>query len=460
MERIDVSTNRRTALAVMAFVVLGIGIRWYNVAEARPVCPENPSASDDCFQLYGSLSDPLYTHLQARLIAQGHWFVNPFTALSEPADVPFEARARAADPSGPYVRSVGDPPAYQLLLGAASAVGLESGQSQRLLSSVLGAGTIVLAALLARRLAGDRAAIIAAAIAAVHPLLWINDGMLLSESIYAPIVLGGLLSAYRFRERPSPRRAAELGLVVMLAAMARGEAILLLPLLVLPMVLSVRELSWRARGQLLASAAAAAALLFVPWNIWINGQFREPVTMTAASGSVLSASSCDEHFYGKPLALFIYCKVDVDLPPGIDESQRDALVRDASTRYIRDHLRRLPLVMAVRVGRMWDVYGPQENLDLNIGVEDRGRLPSEWGLRTYYALLLPAAAGLVALRRRKVPIWPFASIALMVSITAATTFALTRYRVPADAALVVLAAVGIDAVARWVSRRRAAPADA
>lgn len=447
--------GRAAAIAVVALTLLGLGIRWWNIVEVRPICdPPREDPNPRCFDLYGGLSDALYGHLQGRLIAEGHWWVNPFDALSQPEDVPFSTRAQEVDPSGPYVASVGDPPLYQAFLGAASALGFQSGQSHRLLSALAGVSVVPLAAALALRLRSRRAAVLAAGIAAVHPLLWIGDGMLLSEAIYAPLVLGTLLAAYHLRAGPTPRRAAVLGLVVMLAAFARAEAMVLTAFLALPATLLAPRCTWRQRWALFGATAAAAAALFVPWNLWINSRFDRPVMMTAASGSVLSASACDEHFYGDPLALFIYCAVDVEVPPDADEAEQDALVRDAALEYIGDHLGRLPVVMAARVGRMWDLYGPSENLDMNIAVEGRGVWPSRTGLAVYYVLLPLAVVGGASMRRRRVPIWPMLTVAAMVTLTAALTFGLTRYRVPADAALVVLGAVGLDALLSQVVRLR------
>lgn len=449
--------GRVAAIAVVALTLLGLGIRWWNIVEVRPICdPPREDPNPGCFDLYGGPSDALYGHLQGRLIAQGHWWVNPFDALSQPDEVPFSTRAQEVDPSGPFVASVGDPPLYQAFLGALSALGFHSGQSHRLLSALAGVSVVPLAAALARRLRSRRAAVLAAAIAAVHPLLWIGDGMLLSEAVYAPLVLGALLAAYRLRARPTVRRAAVLGLLVMLAAFARAEALVLTAFLALPATLLAPGRPWRQRWALLGATAAAAAALFVPWNLWINTRFDRPVMMTAASGSVLSASACDEHFYGRPLALFIYCPVDVEVPPDADEAEQDALVRDAALDYITDNLGRLPVVMAARVGRMWDLYGARDNLDMNIAVEDRGVWPSRTGLWLYYALLPLAVVGGVAMRRRHLPIWPMLTIAAMVTVTAAVTFGLTRYRVPADAVLVVLGASGLDAVISRVAGHRSA----
>jgi asparagine N-glycosylation enzyme membrane subunit Stt3 len=56
-------------------------------------------------------------------------------------------------------------------------------------SVAIGTCTIVVIGLVANRLAGPRAGLLAAGIAAVYPNLWMNDGLVMSE---AP---GGLLVA-------------------------------------------------------------------------------------------------------------------------------------------------------------------------------------------------------------------------------------------------------------------------
>ena len=51
---------------------------------------------------------------------------------------------------------------------------------------------VVSLGLLVRRLAGDLPGIIAAVLAALHPLMWINDMMLLSEGLYQPLIVAVL----------------------------------------------------------------------------------------------------------------------------------------------------------------------------------------------------------------------------------------------------------------------------
>ena len=140
----------------------------------------------------------------------------------------------------------------------------------------------------------------------------------------------------------------------------------------------------------------------------------------------------------------------------LDESQRDAVPRQAAVDYTREHLGRLPVVMAARVGRLWDVYEPAESVRFNAVIEGRGLWASRAGI-VAYALLVPfALAGTYDRWRHRVPVSPLVAMPLIVTVTAAMTFGITRYRAPADAALVVAAAVGLELVAR---RWSPAPAD-
>jgi hypothetical protein len=116
-------------------------------------------------------------------------------------------------------------------------------------------------------------------------------------------------------------------------------------------------------------------------------------------------------------------------------------------------------VMAARVGRTWDLYVPElgsdpemlgQNVRLNWQVEGRGKRASEAGVLLYYAMLPAAAGGALVLWRRRVPLSPLLSMALVITVTSAFTFGVTRYRVPVDVMGVVLAGVGID---RLLQRR-------
>ena len=84
-----------------------------------------------------------------------------------------------------------------------------------------------------RRLAGDRAGLLAAGIAAAYPDLVAADGALMTESLFGALAAGMLLAALRLADAPGTGRAAVLGVVAGVAALARSEALLLLPLVLL-----------------------------------------------------------------------------------------------------------------------------------------------------------------------------------------------------------------------------------
>jgi hypothetical protein len=74
-------------------------------------------------------------------------------------------------------------------------------------------------------------------------------------------------------------------------------------------------------------------------------------------------------------------------------------------------------------------------------------------LFVYYILVPFAVVGLVAMRRRRTPIWPVLALFVIATFAAATTFGVTRYRAPAEVGLVLAAAIGISAAVAWVRGR-------
>jgi hypothetical protein len=183
--------------------------------------------------------------------------------------------------------------------------------------------------------------------------------------------------------------------------------------------------------------------------------------MTAGTGAVLSAGSCDVAYDGAFVGYYgancfdQYVKMGWEQwpDPTEEESVRDVPPRRAALRYIRENLSDWPRVAAFRVGRMWQLYKPTQDVDLDVNVEGRGRGPSTVGLWMYFVLLPFAVAGVVITKRRGLPISPLLAPAVVVSLTAALSFGVTRYRVPADGVLVVAAAVALDQLWRWLRDR-------
>jgi hypothetical protein len=303
----------------------------------------------------------------------------------------------------------------------------------------------VLAGLLGRRVAGDRAGLLAAVVAAIHPLLWLPDTSLMSESLYGVWVVLAVLLAFRYLDAPSASRAAAVGVAAGLATLTRGEALALAPLLAL--VLLARERSpLRTRVLRAAAIAAAFAVVLAPWTVRNAVTFAQPVLVSTNGNAVFAGSNCHQTYYVTVGLWHFPCYGPT--PPG-DESEQAAVYRRRGLDYARDHAGRLPAVLAARLGRVWDLYRPQQTLFYET-TEGRPAGPERWGVRLSWALMALAVGGVVVLRRRGARVGPLLVPAVMVSLMALVTYGSTRFRFAAEPMLVVLGAVALDALARRV----------
>jgi hypothetical protein len=421
--------------------------------------------------------DQLWYLRQAQYLGQGFGFVyrNPMLALGAPAGGYSE-----------LVPTAVHPPLYTAWLGlvALARVAAPDGHVPfRLAAALLGVGTIVAVGLAGRRLAGGRAGLVAAALVAVHPNLWVNDVLLFSESMYALTIGLVLLASVSFVADRSNRNAAFLGATVALAALARAEALLLVVLLVVPLVLWARTgaapgppVPVRRRLRHLAVAGTVTAVVVAPWVVRNALTFsRHPLTVSNGTGYVVEMSNCDQTYgevpptdgQGHLLAdaptdgLLGYWAVECDRTPWVagDETETGAVKLQAGLDYISAHRGRFPVVLAARVGRLWDVWRPDQSRELNAYLEGRGPVVAVAGLAAWYPLALLGVAGLVVLRRRRQPLTPYLALAALTTLTAAVSFGITRYRVGAEVALTLLAGVAVDALLRRRGAgRRAVPA--
>src|SRR3954452_1746123 len=161
--------------------------------------------------------DSQFFNAEANLVAEGKGYVEPFVEAAYGIGVPTAAH----------------PPLYPTVLAGLSALGLDSVLAHRAFGALLGGVTIVLIALIGRRVGGERVGLVAALVAALYPLLVAADGAPMSESLYGLLIAACLLVALRLREerqgdgRRALGLAAALGALIGLAALTRSEALLL-----------------------------------------------------------------------------------------------------------------------------------------------------------------------------------------------------------------------------------------
>ncbi|MDX6648186.1 MAG: hypothetical protein QOJ97_137 [Solirubrobacteraceae bacterium] len=378
------------------------------------------------------LSDAGYFHLLGNLIAEGRGFIRPF-------DLAFFDVVR---PTAEH------PPAWPVLLSAMSKLGGTSWDAHRVVACLCGTGTVVAIGFLGRRVAGERAGLIAAAIAAVYPLLWVADGSLMSESLYGLTIALCLLAAYRVLDRPTPGRAAVLGAAIGLAALTRGEALALIVLLAVPVAWKARARP-RGRAAILGLAVAGFLVVLAPWTIRNWTTFDRPVPVSTNSGTLLAGANCPPAYSGDQIGSWYFTCVRP--PRGQNEAQEAEALRSDGLDYARSHTGRLPAVLGARVLRTWDLFRPRQGVGF-AQAEGRAKWAEYAGVASYYGLLVLALAGLVVLRRRRAPLFVLLIPPVLVTLMSLVGYGLTRFRLAAEISIVVLAAVAVDEL---VARRRA-----
>ena len=260
-------SRRRFFAALAGIVVLGLLVRIAFVLAYAPT--ELP------------IADGLWFHAAAALLVKGKGLIEPF-------DYTFGAVTR---------QSAAHPPLWIFVLSLVSFFGGASVYAHQMTEVATAAIAVGVVGSLGREVAGDRAGLLAAALAAAYPMFWATQGDLYSESLYTVVVAALLLTAYRLLRKPTWRLAVLLGITAGLAALCRGEALLFLPLLVLPVALRARLP--RGRRRLLVVAACAGALvLLAPWTIYNLTRFDRPVLITTAVGGVIGGANCDTTYHG------------------------------------------------------------------------------------------------------------------------------------------------------------------
>jgi 4-amino-4-deoxy-L-arabinose transferase-like glycosyltransferase len=384
--------------------------------------------------------DPYFYHYGANLLVHGKGFIAPLQYIV------LHIRLDAAD----------HPPLYILFLAIPSAFGLGTTIVHMLWSACLGTATVALAGVVGRKVAGNRAGLIAAAIVALSPNLWVYDGAVLSETMAIFVATLALLMAYRAWEQPTWRRLGALGAVCGLAALARSELILLVPALLWPVALLAEAAPRRVRLARAGAVTLVAMVVITPWVGYNLARFRHPVLLSSQLETTLAGSNCADTYSGADLGLFTQTCLDLyPHDPHEEESVTAQTLRKGAQHFIRTHLSRVPVVMGARVGRVTGVYRVAQEIDLDVFVEGRERPLAITGLIVGYATGIAAIAGAVVLRRRRgPPVFPLVVLPAVVLVTVALTYATDRFRASAETALAVLAAVALDAIWQRVRTRR------
>jgi len=422
------ATSRRFFARLLIITAAGAAWRiWYVLG---PV-------TDRIHRLTG---DEFFYNWQARYFAEGRWFTNPFLLHNQ----------HVSEPTALH------PPLYTVFLAIPSALGFHTPTEHRIATMLLGVATIALIGILARRIAGDRAGLIAAVIAAAYPPLWSNDSVIGLETLYCFLVVLALLAVYRFWQNPTVAGAAIIAVCLALASLTRSEGIVLFALMGIPTALLAPGWDRAQRLRALGAMAAVGVLIIGPWVIRNLTTFQERTVLGTGFGLVLAYGNCDATYSGPKLGYWDNSCLR-EYTPGIEESVFDKDAFNQGKSYVEHHAGRVPVVLLARLGRIWEAYRPVQNVEFNEFFEQRGNATSWAVLIGYYVTVPFSIGGLVVMRRRRVPIYPILAIIGAITITAVLGFPVTRYRASFDAVTPVLVAVAVDALWRYWRRDRVEP---
>lgn len=383
------------------------------------------------------LNDSYYYSIQAGRNSEGQWFREGITNLPGAEHGPLTPLYLT-----PWSLGAGDDVPWQ-----------------RFATTLLGIATVAVIGLVGRRLAGPVVGLVAAGIAAVYPNLWINDSLVMSESLACLIVSVALLVALDFDRRPGLVRAAVLGVLVGLGALTRSEIALF--------GIGFAALAWwrssghRRRALMPVLVVGAALLTVAPWTIYNLGRFERPVLLSTNDGTTLLGANCDSTYYSDVGGWDVRCVLGAGVDAS-DASLRSREHRKLAVDYITDNAGRVPVVVLARLGRIADLYGLDSLVRLDRGEEKAGW--AVWAGIVSWWLLAPAAiVGWIVRGRADRPDddrakarWWLAVPPITVLVSTVVFYGAHRIRAPAEPVVVVLAAAGAVALYQgWTARRRA-----
>lgn len=326
---------------------------------------------------------------------------------------------------------------------------------QRLQMAVIGTVSVFAMAYLGRLVGGKRTGFLAAVITTLYVNVWINDGLIMAETLTFLLVTLITISVLQSIARPSPNRFAQIGLLCALAALTRAELAVLIPMIA---ALAAFVLRGRDRTKTSANIGAMMAVFVVvisPWVIWNQVRFDGQAFLSTNDGLTLAGANCDRTYFDDVGGWDIWCAYGVEVPEDADPAEASAIMRAAGLEYWRENLDRYPTVAAARLARLFSFGYLGASADASTA-EGRPVWLSQIGFLQYWTLIPLAIIGF----RRRTTLERFALLGAvpLVAMVGLVANAYVRFRVPSEVGLIVLASLGAEsvrsAVGRGLSERR------
>ncbi|MDQ6805516.1 MAG: glycosyltransferase family 39 protein [Actinomycetota bacterium] len=400
----EVGSRERRLLA--GAVVLGVAARIAYVLATRH---------------YPLAGDEIEYDAEGWLIAHGHFF---YTRL----------------PYGILHAGAWKPPGYPLWIGAWYALAGHHPLVVRLAQVPMGAMTIGLSWVLARRLFGARVATAAAFVVALYPLAFQYEGLVYSESLATPLTLAVLIVV--LTGTPTRRRAIACGLLLGVSLLIRASEVFLLAGVLVAWGLAAG--SRRGIG-LTALATLVAVLVVSPWAVRnemvLHGFVPLAIDDAALYGTFNAQAAHDPvwPYAWRPNPPGYADLFDPRHP--LSDIELHSKLEHRALSYIGAHpTSLLGAFFWNGLSRLWDIRHRSRSLT-EVPFEGRSPLVTNLGLDIYDVLLPLALIGLWRARRRRALVLGVLATALGAAIVF-TGDSGTRYRAPLEPLIAVLACAG------------------
>jgi 4-amino-4-deoxy-L-arabinose transferase-like glycosyltransferase len=384
-----------------------------------------------------------------------------------------EGRGYALLGPGPSRETAFRPPGYPYFLagiyaleGRARLASPDRVVPARIANALVGTAIVALLGVLCAQVFDRRTAVVAMAIAAVYVPLVLIGGALMSEPLFAALLLGALVAATRHRRSGHGWRWLVLaGVLGGLSILSRANAAVLL----LPLALAVWDRRPRWSWPALARPAVligVAALTVAPWTVRNAEKLHAFVPVTTQLGAALAGTYNEEALADErnPASWRSLRRVpelqDImrtsrwrRTPEATLEKRQRARAID----FIAAHPGYVPKVVFWNTARALDLAGLawSRHTASTVSVTPRW---ADAGVLTFWLVALLAIAGMLTRRARRIPLHVAIVPVLLYLSVVFTAFETPRYRTGIDPFIVMLAALALVGAWDAVTARRARPA--
>lgn len=324
----------------------------------------------------------------------------------------------------------------------------------RILQALFGGGTALLTYLLGKRLFDGSTGLLATLVTAAYAPLIFYDGLLLTESLLALLVVAHLFLLVRALGSGALKDWIAAGLLLGLVVVTRSTAIVFLPTLIVIWLFMRGESKPQLRHVLAYTAAALLTLVPTAWhNASTEGVF-QPVTSSFGYNLYVGNNAEAMGLYKMPENVDLYTDVngrhwaEGQTGRSMNASEVSAFWRDRALLWMGAH----PSDAAALLFRKVVLFFSPGEID-QLGLSIRFYV-AEFGpviglpASVFPVLLILAGAGLALAMRRKQGGWVLPVFMLAYVLATAVFFVNARLRVPLMPLLILYAAYAVTALAR------------